>query len=179
MKKLKLTLALLLTLAILIVPVLTNNWSVFAATTQDIAVNATPAFVTITNAPATYGFGTVAANATANTTNGYFTITNSSTVRVDINIQCDNWSSAGSNWTYGNPGADTANFDASSANGGSGGSTGAGNWDISVLAYSDTLICDNLSVGGDPTWELQLDAPASITHGDFQTNTVTVTVVAE
>lgn len=150
-----------------------------AAVTQDVAVNATPAFVTISNTPSTYGFGTVAANATANTTNGYFAITNASTVRTDISIEADNWTSAGSAWTYGNPGADTANLDASSANGGTGGSTGAGDFDISVPAYSTALLCDNLTVAGNVTWELQLDAPSSITHGDFQSNTVTVSVVAE
>lgn len=175
-KRLALTLALLVT-------VIALSWGIVgnieAATTQDVTVNATPAYITISNAPSTYNFGVISEGATANTTNGYFTITNGSTVNIDISIQADNWTSSGSAWTYGNPGADTGNFDASSANGGVGGSSGAGAWDISVLAYSDTLICDNVTTVTNPTWELQLDAPSTFSHGDAQVNTVTVTGTAE
>lgn len=175
LRKLSLTLALLIAV-VLSLPAVGN---VFAAVTQDVTVNATPAFVTISNAPTTFDFGTVTTNSHNVTGNAHFTITNGSTVRVDVNIQCDNWTSTGTNWTYGNPGADTGNFDASSDDGGSGGSTGEGDYDISVVAYADTLICDNVSTVTDPTWELQLDAPSSFTHGDAQKNTVTVSAVAE
>lgn len=150
-----------------------------AATSQDVSVNATPAFMSISNAPTSYDFGVISENSTDNTTNGYFTITNSSTVNIDLNIQCNGWSSAGSAWTYGSPASDTADLDSSSADGGSGGSSGAGNFDISILNGSDTLICDNVTSATNPTWELLLNAPTAFTHGDEQETTVTMSAVAE
>lgn len=151
----------------------------WAATTANVSVNATPSYIAITNAPTTYAYGVVTAGGTANTTNGYFTITNSSTVNIDINIQCDGWTSTGSAWTYGNPAADTGNFDASSVNGGTGGSTGAGDFDISVTSGSTALLCDNVTSVTNPTWELQLDIPSSFTHGDVQDAQVEVSATAE
>lgn len=150
-----------------------------AATSQDVSVNATPAFMSISNAPSSYDFGVISENSSENTTNGYFTITNSSTVNIDLNIQCNGWSSTGSAWTYNDPASDTANLDASSGDGGVGGSTGAGAWDISILNGSNTLICDNVTTATNPTWEIQLDTPTEFTHGDEQTTTVTIAAIAE
>lgn len=150
-----------------------------AATSDDVIVTATPSFIGISNSPGTYDFGTVSANTTVNTTAPYFTITNDSSINIDIGIGCDNWSSAGSTWTYDSPAANTAQLNASSAHGGSGGSTGEGNFDKLVSSANSTLLCDNVTVGTDPTWELQLETPTSITFGDEQTTTVTVTATAE
>lgn len=160
-------------------------WSVwdsqhaFALTSQDVSVNATPAYVSISNTPDNYDFGTVAASATPNTGNGYFTITNSSTVNIDVSVNCTAWSSAGSTWTYNDPGEDTGNLDASSADGGVGGSTGAGNYDISIPNGAAILLMDGVTSVTNPTWEIQLDAPSSYTHGDEQTLTITISAVAE
>lgn len=151
---------------------------VYAATTQDVTVNATPAYVTISNAPSSFDFGVVTAGSTDNTGNAHFTITNGSSVVIDISINCTAWSSGGSTWTYNDPGADTANLDASGANGGAGGSTGAGDYDISIPNSTGILFCDNVSTVTDPTWELQLDAPSSISYSDEQEITVTLLAVS-
>ncbi len=142
------------------------------------------------NAPATpdiainhnsYDFGVVTANSTPNTGNSYFVLTNSSPMTIDINIKSNGWThTTGSNdWTYGTPiGANKAFIKASSANGGAGGSTGEGDYDIMVLNGSDTLLCDNVGVGTDPAFELQLNAPSSFTYPDAQQTTVTLTATA-
>ncbi len=149
-----------------------------AATSDDVIVTATPSFIGITNAPGTNDFGTIVAGSTANTTDGFFTITNDSSVAIDIAIKSNGWSGVTA-WTYGAAGVDTGQLAASSANGGAGGSTGVGNFDKTVLNGSDTLLCDAVAVSTNPTWELQLQAPSSFTHGDEQTTTVTVTVTAD
>lgn len=151
----------------------------WAATTANVSVNATPSYIAITNAPSVYDFGVVAAGGTANTSAAEFTITNSSTVNIDINISCDGWTSTGDNWTYINPQVDGGNFDASSDDGGTGGSTGEGDFDISVPSGSTALLCDNVTTVTDPTWELQLDIPSSFTHGDVQDAQVEVSATAE
>jgi hypothetical protein len=150
-----------------------------AATSADVTITATPGFISITNAPGSYDFGGITANSTDNTTNGYFTITNGSAINIDIGIGCDNWTSAGSTWTYGTPAADTGRLMASSGDGGSGGSTGQGNFDIFVSNLTSVLLCDNVTDVTNPTWELQLQTPTSFTFGDEQQTTVTVTATAE
>lgn len=171
----------LLALAVILSPVVAvvDFSGVKAATTQDITVNATPEYITISNAPSSFDFGVVAESSTENTGSGHFTVTNGSSVNIDISINCTAWSSAGSTWTYNDPGADTGNLDASSANGGVGGSTGAGNYDISVPNGAGTLLCDNVTTVTNPTWELQLDAPTSFTYADEQEITVTLLAVGE
>ena len=149
-----------------------------AQTSQEVEVTATPSFISITNAPISYDFGSISANSTDNTTDGYFTITNGSSVNMDISIQCNGWS-GGTGWTYGSPAADTGQLKASSANGGSGGSTGAGNFDKTLLDGTDILLCDNVTSVTSPTWELLLEAPTSFTFGDEQTTTVTITATAD
>lgn len=152
---------------------------VYSATTQDVTVNATPAYITISNSPATFNFGTVAEGSTDNTTDDYFTITNGSSVNIDVSVNCTGWSSGGSAWTYGNPGSNTGNLDCSSGEGGTGGSTGSGDYDISILDSGDTLLCDNVTTVTSPQWELELDAPSTFTHGDEQEITVTLTATQE
>jgi len=135
----------------------------------------------ISNLPSTKDFGVVAASSTPNTGNAYFTITNSSTVTIDIYIKCDGWSpTTGTNsWTYGSPiGADQGFLEASSADGGVGGSQGEGLYDVEILNGIDTLLCDDVAITTNPTWELQLNAPSSFTHGDEQQTIVTLTATA-
>ena len=159
--------AIVMALALVLIPV----GSAFALTTADVTVTATPGFVSITNLPDSWDAGTILADTDVDTGGHYFTITNASTVAMDINIQCDGWTS----WTYGAPGADQGQLKASSANGGTGGSTGEGNYDITVLDSVDTLLCDGVAKATNPTWELQLDAPSSFTGVDVQTSIVTIT----
>jgi hypothetical protein len=176
----KTLLAILLAVALTVIPVS----SVLAANTADVTVTATPGWVSITNTEASFGFGVVNAGDTPNTGTGWATITNSSTIAMDINIQCDGWSpvSGSNSWSYGASGPDTAQLNASSANGGAGGSSGAGDYDITVPAVppgSAALLCDAVAVGVSPSWELELEAPSSFTHVDEQTTTVTLTAVPD
>jgi hypothetical protein len=170
----KTLIAILLAVALAVIPAT----GVLAATSQDVTVTATPSYISITNNSATgnnYDFGAVTISTTPNTGTGYFTITNDSTVVIDINIKCNGWSGANS-WTYGSPiGADKGFLDASSTFGGAGGSSGAGNYDVEILNGTDSLLCDDLAVGNDPDWELQLNTPDSFSFGDQQTTTVTLT----
>ena len=169
----KTLIAILLAVALTVIPV----GSALAATSQNVTVTATPTFISITNSQGNFPFGVVTASGTPNTGTGWSTITNDSTVAIDINIQCNGWSGAGNSWTYGSPiGADTGYLAASSTFGGTGGSGGAGAYDVDILiASTDYLLCDDLAVDDDPDWELELNAPSSFTFGDQQTTTVTLT----
>ena len=168
----------LLVILLTFVLLLSMSTPAFALTSQDVTVTATPSFIAISNAPGSFDFGALTENVDEDTGNGYFTVTNSSSVNIDINIQSDNWSGA-SSWTYGAPAEDTGQLKASSANGGTGGSTGVGAYDIAILSGSDTLLCDNVTSVTNPTWELQIDVASTFTYGDEQANTVTITAVAE
>ena len=154
--------------------------AVFAATTAEVTISATPSAVGISNNSATgnaFDFETVAADTDEHTGNGYFTITNTSVVNIDITIQCTTpWAhTAGSNdWTYGAAAEDTAQLEASSGDSVTGGSTGAGDFDIVILTASATLLMGNVPTTTNPTWELQLDAPTSFTHTDPQECTITL-----
>jgi hypothetical protein len=159
--------AIAMALALVLIPV----GSAFAATTADVTVTATPGFVSITNAPDSWDAGTIIKDTDVDTGVHYFTITNASTVAMDINIACDGWTS----WTYGAPATDTGQLKASSANGGTGGSTGEGDYDITVPNGGGSLLCNGVAVSTNPTWELQLDAPTDFTNVDVQTSTVTLT----
>ena len=163
----KTILAILLAAVLTVIPVS----SALAANTADVTVTATPGWVSITNAPDNYDFGVVLADTDKDTGTGYFTITNASTVAMDINIKCDGWSSSGSAWIYGTPAEDTAQLKASD---------GDGNYDVVIAAIdTDYLLSDAVAVGNDVDWELQLDAPVSFTHVDVQTTTVTLTAVPD
>lgn len=149
-----------------------------AGTTQQVTVNATPEYITISNAPATFNFGVVTAGTQPNTTSDYFTVTNGSSVDIDISINCTGWS-AGTPWTYGAPGADTGRLMASSGEGGVGGSTGSGNYDIVVTDSGQTLLCDAVGTTTDPQWEMELEAPNSYSHSSEQTTTTEIEAVAD
>jgi len=169
-------LAIMLALALVAIPVS----SALAQTTQDVTVTATPTFISITNLPISFDFDVVAVSTTPNTTTGWFTITNDSSITTDINIKCNGWSGAVNSWTYASPiGADQGYLAASGTFGGAGGSTGAGNYDKDILLINtDYLLCDDLAVGSDPDWEMELNTPSSFSYGDEQTTTVTLTASA-
>ena len=151
----------------------------YAATTQSVTVNATPAYITISNAPANYNFGVIATSSSENTGNDYFTVTNGSTVNIDVSANCTGWSSDGSAWTYGAVGENVGRLMASSGEGGTGGSAGTGSYDVIVTDSGQNLLCDNVSTVTSPQWEMELEAPTSFTHGDEQETTITIEAMAE
>lgn len=168
----KLLISVILAVALLVVPVS----GALAATTAEVTVTAVPSYVSITNLPISFDFETVVANVDEETSDGYFTITNGSTVNIDITIQC---TTAWTSWIYGAPAADTAQLKASSANGGTGGSSGAGAFDKTILTASATLLMDGVTSVTNPTWELQLDAPTTFTHGVAQECKITLSAAPE
>lgn len=168
----RLVISVVLAVALLVVPV-----SGALAATDTVTVTATPSYVSISNSSGSFDFGVIIESSTPNTTTGYFTVTNNSTVTIDLTIGCSGWSGTTA-WTYGAAGADAGQLKASSTNGGTGGSTGAGNYDLTVPSGSSVLMCDDLSSGTNPAWELQLDAPTSFNHGYQQTTTVTLTATS-
>lgn len=174
----RLLISVVLAVALLVVPVS----GALAETTAEVSVTAVPSYVTITNAPTSFDFATVVADTDEQTSNGYFTITNGSGVTIDITIQCTTpwYFTVGSNsWTYGAPAENTAQLKASSANGGTGGSQLEGSFDITILSASATLLMDGVTSVTNPTWELQLDAPITFTHGDAQECKITLSAAPE
>ena len=139
-----------------------------ADTSQDVTVTATPTYISISNSPNTYDFGAVEASGTPNTTTGYFTITNDSTVNIEVTIVCNGWSGTTS-WTYGAPGADTGQLKASD---------GDGAYDVTVDDTTPATLATTSSPGDSISWELQLDCPTSFSHGAEQTTTVTIAAAA-
>jgi len=141
---------------------------VLAETSQDVTVTATPSYISIANAPNSFDFGEVDASSTPDTTTGWFTVTNSSSVDITVSIGCNGWSGT-SSWTYGAPGADTGELDASDDDGA---------YDVSVPNGSTAVLHTTVTPGANFNWELQLDAPTSFTHGHEQTTTVTISAAA-
>lgn len=169
---------LIISLALALLLTLTPATGVLAATTQDVEVTATPTFICISNSPTSWAAGLIAADTDTDTGNDYFTITNTSTVNIDISFYvADNWTS----WTYGAPAADTGQLKVSSGEGGTGGSTGSGNFDKTLVygAGNAVLVCDNLTALSDAQWEMELDAPSSFTHGTAQSCNITMSAAAE
>jgi hypothetical protein len=176
----RLVISVVVAVALLMIPVSVA----MAATTQDVTVTATPSYVSISNSPDNFDFGTVVENTDEQTSSGYFTVTNDSSVTIDISfyVATGGWThTTGSNdWSYGVPAANTARLQVSSANGGTGGSTGEGDFDktLAVGSGNSVLVMDDCGTSTNPTWELQLDAPTSFTHGDAQECTITISAAA-
>jgi hypothetical protein len=159
-------LAIMLALALVAIPVST----VLAATSQDVTITATPTFISITNAPASHDFGVVAASGTPNTGETNFTITNDSSVDIDIDIKCDGWDGGANDWTYATPAAPDTGFLYAS--------DGAGGYDIFVQDGIDTELFDAVTPATDPQWGLELNAPTAFNFGNQQQTIVTLTASA-
>ncbi|MBA7635474.1 hypothetical protein ES703_43078 [subsurface metagenome] len=157
----RLVIAVILAVALAIVPVS----GVLADTSQDVTVTATPSYVSISNSPIDFDFGTVAAGVDEDTGTGHFTITNGSTVTIDITIVCNGWSGGTTPWTYGPAAADTGELKASD---------GDGTYDVTVDDTTPAALASSVSAGAPVSWELELDAPISFSHGAEQTTTVTL-----
>jgi hypothetical protein len=162
----KTLIAILLAVALVVVPV----GNALAADTDTVTVTATPGWVSIVNDPDDHDFGIVTAGTTPNTTTSWFTITNSSTVAMDVNIGCDGWASAGTAWIYGASGADQGQLNASA---------GTGAYDVTVPDSGSAQLMDAVATTTDPTWELELEAPSSFTFVDVQTTTITLTAAPD
>lgn len=139
-----------------------------AATTQDVTVTATPTFVSISNSPNSFDFGSVAASTDENTGTDYFTITNTSTVAIDVDIRAvSGWEGGATDWTYGAAGEDTAKLAASA---------GTGSYAVDIAAVdTDYELIDSLGATTNDSWELKLVAPTSFTFGTEQSITVRLT----
>ena len=155
-------LAILLAVALVVVPAA----GVFAATTADVTVNATPAFISITvsypGSPTPYDFGTVAESATPSTTTSYFTITNSSSVLTDntVGVTTATWS-GGDGWTHSDTCTPAANTAGLKANKG-------GTWDtddVIVKFSSPNILADDQAITTDWNFGLKLYAPTSFSDG--------------
>ena len=175
---------LLISLFLAILCIVFGVSSAMAETTQDVEVTATPSFISISNAPTSWAAGIIVADTDTDTGNDFFTITNTSTVNVDISFYVsDNWSfTSGSNsWTYGAPGENQGQLKVSSGEGGVGGSGGSGTFDKTLVygAGNAVLVCDNLTALGEAQWEMELDAPSSFTHGDAQSANITMSAAEE
>ena len=144
----------------------------FAATTQDVAINATPTYIAIANSPDNYGFGLVAASSNASTTERYFNVTDSSTVNTDVSIGCNATWAGGEGWTH----SDTATIGTNQT--GMKASDGDSTFDIIVKNSSPNDLVGNNVAGTDWDWELRLMAPSAFTDGVLKTNTVTLTATA-
>lgn len=142
-----------------------------AATTASVSVNATPAYVTITNSPDNYGFGTVAVSTNYSTAVDYFTITNGSSVNIDVAISTNATWAGGNSWTHsdaGTPGSTTAALYATP-------NTAA--WNIIVKNATPNDLYTNTGSASLP-WGLRLVAPTVFDDAVLKTNTVTLTATA-
>lgn len=142
-----------------------------AATSAGVAVNATPAYVTISNSPDNYGFGVVSTSTNYSTAIDYFTITNGSTVNINVAISCNATWAGGNTWTHsdtGTPGSTTAALYAT---------PGTTAWNIIVKNASPQDLYNNTG-SASLDWGLRLCAPTVFDDGVLKTNTVTVTATA-
>jgi len=146
---------------------------VVAATTADVTLTATFAFVGISDNDTAYDFGVVAAGSTTNTTAGVaqFAITNTSTVKTDMTISVTDatWT-GGTAWTHSDTataGADTVGLRA--------GKTAGTVADVIVKNAAPNYIYENCPASTNFTYGLQLLAPTSGTDGVQKTNTLRIT----
>lgn len=163
-------LRIILPLILLLTLILSPATPISAATTQDVTVTATPTYISISNAPSSFDFLTVAAGVDENTGTDYFTITNTSTIATDIDIKAITGWSGTSSWTWGASGENQGKLAASD---------GDGAYDVDIAAVdTDYELMDNLSAETNDSWELKLIAPSSFTHGAEQTVVVRLTASA-
>jgi len=148
-------------LSLLLMPVVGAQ----ALTTAVVTINATPSFVSISVNNTSYDFGVVVATVDKATGTGYFGITDSSSVVTANTIQVTTtWEATtpgGNKWTYGAPGADTCQLKASDGD-------AAFDVTVPVTPAAAEALHSTAAAGDDWVFEVQLDAPASITYGDAQ-----------
>ena len=164
-------LSILLALTLILIPAT----SAFAATTADVTVTATPAYVAIADNQTSYDFGVVATSTTPSTSENWCAITNTSTVQTDITISVTGatWS-GGVTWTHSDtctPGADTAGLKTNR-----GGTWGVS--DIIIKNAAPEYIYENCPALTDFDYGIKLWTPTSYTDGVEKENTVRVSAAA-
>lgn len=164
-----------LTLITVLVFVVFMTVPVFAATTADVTVTATPQYIAISDNVSDYDFATVAASSTTNTSTEYVGITNTSTVETDqtIAVTTANWS-GGVEWTHSDTataGADTAGLVSER-----GGTWGAA--EVIVKYATPNYIYEDCPATTDYDYGLSLVAPSSFGDGVEKEIIVRVTAAA-
>ena len=144
-----------------------------ALTSQVVTLNATPSFVSIAINNTSWNFASVAAGVDEQTGTGYFGVTDTSSVTVANTIQMTTtWQSStpgGNIWTYGAAGADTARLLASD---------GDAAYDVTLATGAPAALHTTGAPGQAWVFEIQLDAPSSITYGDAQGGRFTISSAA-
>ncbi len=161
----------LLLMAILVVVTVSVPTVVFAATSDTVSINATPSYVTISNSPDNYGFGNVAVSTNTSTSQNYFTITNGSSINIDIAISTNATWAGGNTWSHsdtGTPGSTTAALFATP-------DTAA--WNIIVKNATPNDLYSSMA-DASPDWGLRLLAPTVFDDGVLKTNTITLSASA-
>jgi len=144
-----------------------------------------PSTPDISNTPSTKNFGTVSPNSSY-WSNGsvptfplqnsqcYFTLTNRSSVAVNILIRATNFTSSGVGWTLaGTPGANIVTLKA-------GRSGDNSENDMVILETIDKSFISNPPLGASTSrlWELKMETPTSFSNTDQKTSTITLTATS-
>jgi hypothetical protein len=145
--------------------------AVRAATTQNVTITATPSYVSISNAPSTWAIGVIAASGTAATDAGYFVITNTSSVAINVSIWCTSTFTGGNAWTLASNGASASMVVGLYAG------TVSGTWD-KVVSASPGQVLKSLSASANQSWHMKLWAPTVFTDGVEKTGTVTISAAS-
>jgi hypothetical protein len=172
---LKKWLSLLLGLAAVVGVVIVPASGVIAATTADVTVNATPTYISIALNTSTYDFSTVVAGTDEESPDGYFGVTNDSTVITSTTIVSNGWQDTNgvapdSPWTWDSPGEDQGQMKASN---------GGGVFDVTIDDETPAALESSTSADTDWVFEIQIDAPSSFTHGQPQGTTLTLDCTAD
>ncbi len=170
MWKKELRLWLLVSLVLLSIPSV-----VMAATTADVTVTATPNFIAIACNQSTYDFGGVAAGVDEQSVEGYFGITNTSSVQTDqtIAVNATTWA-GGVTWAHDDTA--TAGADQAGLKANRGGTWGVD--DIIIKQAAPNFIYENCAAATNYAWGIQLIAPTSFTDGVQKSIKVTITAAA-
>ena len=161
-------LAFLLAFAMVIIPAS----GVWAATTADVSVTATPKYIAIADNATTIAIGAVDENTTTNTTAVTVEIDNTSSVQTDqtISVTTTTWA-GGVTWAHSataTAGVDTVGLKA-----------GKANWETPVVVENGTpnYIAENQAANTDYTYGLSL-ITGTFTDGVQKSITVRVTAAA-
>ena len=166
MRKLRAIMPLLVVAFLLAIPVT----PVFAATSATVDVNATPSYICIAVNQSTFDFSAVKAGVDEDTTQGYFGITNTSSVVSSTTIVSNGWTGPVNSWTWAAAAADTSQLKASD---------GDSAWDVTVDDTTPATLASATAATTDWVFELQIDSPSSFTYADEQTTTVTLACTAD
>lgn len=165
----KLPIAVILALILPLIPL----GGVFAATSADVTVNATPSYLSISLNVSTFDYGSVIADTDENTTAGWFGVTNESSVASSTTVVSNGWQDTNDGstpWTWDAAGENQGRLLASD---------GDGAYDVTVDDSTPVALASGTAALTDWVFELELDAPSSFTHGHAQGTTVTLTCSAD